>query len=146
MMTSSSKTTPQILAPISTGELFDKITILEIKRERIGDPSKVGNVENELTALRQTASDNGLEAFLSDPLVSDLRAINGELWDIEDGKRDCERRQAFGADFIALARKVYLFNDKRAAIKRAINEATGSAVVEEKSYAPYRPAGSGIDD
>jgi len=128
-----------ILAPISAGELLDKITILRVKAERIGDPAKRANVVKELGLLEALAA----EVLPCSPaiatLTAELTAVNAALWDIEDGKRDCERRQDFGADFVRLARAVYLENDRRAAIKRAINEETGSELVEEKSYRSYRP-------
>jgi hypothetical protein len=128
-----------ILAPISAGELVDKITILRVKAERIGDPVKQANVAKELALLEALAA----EALPASPglalLTAELTQVNAGLWDIEDGKRDCERRQDFGPEFIRLARAVYLENDRRAAIKRAINDETGSDLVEEKSYQPYRP-------
>ncbi len=119
--------------PVSVGELVDKVTILRIKARRIGE-AKRANVVRELTLLeeimaRVVPAGAGVAA-----LTTDLEAVNARLWDIEDGKRDCERRQDFGAPFVALARAVYLENDRRAAIKRRINELTGSAIVEEKSY------------
>jgi len=126
-----------ILAPISAGELIDKITILRVKAERIGDPAKEANVRKELALLEATAAEH---LPVSDELVrltAELTAVNAALWDIEDGKRDCERRQDFGPDFVALARRVYMDNDRRAAVKRAINAAAGSEIVEEKSYKPY---------
>jgi hypothetical protein len=126
-----------ILAPISAGELIDKITILRVKAERIGDPAKEANVRKELALLEATAAEH---LPVSDELVrltAELTAVNAALWDIEDGKRDCERRQDFGPDFVALARRVYMDNDRRAAVKRAINAAVGSEIVEEKSYKPY---------
>jgi hypothetical protein len=126
-----------ILAPISAGELIDKITILRVKAERIGDPAKEANVVRELRLLEGLAA----EVLPRTPALADLTAeltvVNAALWDIEDGKRDCERRQDFGPEFVRLARAVYIENDRRAAIKRAINEATGSDLVEEKSYRPY---------
>lgn len=123
-----------ILAPISAGELVDKITILEVKAERIA-PEKRLNVLRELTLLREIGARElppGLDA-----LTAELRAVNAALWDVEDGKRDHERRGDFGPSFIALARRVYRDNDRRAALKRAINDAVGSDIVEEKSYAAY---------
>jgi len=127
-----------ILAPISAGELVDKITILRVKAERI-DAGKRANVTKELRLLETLAA----EALPDSPklavLTAELTAVNATLWDIEEGKRDCERRQDFGADFVRLARAVYLENDRRAAIKRAVNIETGSDLVEEKSYQPYRP-------
>jgi hypothetical protein len=126
-----------ILAPISAGELVDKITILRVKAERIGDPAKVANVRKELALLEMTAGEHLPSSVDMDRLVSELEAVNAALWDVEDGKRDCERRQDFGPDFVALARRVYIENDQRAAIKRAINDLAGSEIVEEKSYKPY---------
>jgi Family of unknown function (DUF6165) len=128
-----------ILAPISAGELVDKITILRVKAERIGDIAKQANVLKELRLLEALAA----EALPGTPRLAALTAalteVNVALWDIEEGKRDCERRQDFGSEFVRLARAVYLENDRRAAVKRAINEETGSDLIEEKSYQPYRP-------
>ena len=126
-----------ILAPISAGELIDKITILRVKAQRIGDPLKEANVRKELALLEATALAHIPPGAEIDRLTAELMAVNAALWDVEDGKRDCERRQDFGADFVALARRVYIENDQRAAIKRAINAAAGSDIVEEKSYRPY---------
>lgn len=124
-----------LLAPISAGELIDKITILRIKAERI-DADKRANVRHELDLLEALAAEALAGVDLA-ALTAELTAVNAALWDIEDGKRDCERRGAFGAEFVALARAVYIENDRRAAIKRRINDAAGSDIVEEKSYAPY---------
>lgn len=129
-----------ILAPISAGELVDKITILRVKAERIGDPAKEANVRKELVLLEATAREHLPDTTEIARLTEELTAVNAALWDIEDGKRDCERRQDFGPDFVALARRVYIDNDRRAAIKRAINAAAGSDIVEEKSYKPYLQA------
>ncbi|MBU4436446.1 MAG: hypothetical protein KKC14_18750 [Alphaproteobacteria bacterium] len=126
-----------ILAPISAGELIDKITILRVKAERIGDPAKEANVRKELALLEATAAVHLPASAEIDRLTAELTTVNAALWDIEDGKRDCERRQDFGPDFVALARRVYIDNDQRAALKRAINAAAGSEIVEEKSYKPY---------
>jgi hypothetical protein len=126
-----------ILAPISAGELVDKITILRVKAERIGDPAKEANVRKELALLETTAREHLPDTAEIARLTEELTAVNAALWDIEDGKRDCERRQDFGEGFVALARRVYIDNDRRAAIKRAINAAAGSDIVEEKSYKPY---------
>jgi hypothetical protein len=126
-----------ILAPISAGELIDKITILRVKAQRIGDPAKEANVRKELALLEATALVHIPPTAEMDRLTVQLMAVNAALWDVEDGKRDCERRQDFGPDFVALARRVYIENDQRAAIKRAINAAAGSDIVEEKSYKPY---------
>lgn len=127
-----------IMAPISAGELVDKITILRVKAARIGDPAKEANVRKELAMLEATAEQHLPKTGEIDRLTAELAEVNGALWDIEDGKRDCERRGEFGDRFVQLARSVYVENDRRAAIKRAINEAAGSDIVEEKSYKPYR--------
>jgi hypothetical protein len=129
-----------LLAPISAGELIDKITILRIKAQRIG-ADKRAHVRCELDLLEALAL-RELAGIDLDALTAELTAINTALWDIEDGKRDCERRGDFGPDFVALARAVYMENDRRAAVKRRINDAAGSDIVEEKSYAPYRSDGS----
>jgi hypothetical protein len=124
-----------ILAPVSAGELLDKITILRVKQTRITDPAKLGNVRYELAQLEAIAARHIAASPELDALVERLHGINAELWDIEDGKRDAERRHDFGAHFIALARAVYLKNDLRARIKKDINLLLGSKIVEEKSYA-----------
>ena len=124
-----------LLAPISAGELIDKITILRIKAQRIA-ADKRDNVKRELDLLEALAA-RELAGVDLDALTAELTAINAGLWDIEDGKRDCERRGDFGPGFVALARSVYIENDRRAAVKRRINDATGSDIVEEKSYTPY---------
>ena len=129
-----------LLVPVSWGELLDKITILEIKRDRIADPEKVANVGRELAALRSVADRTERPPAASD-LVAQLRVVNEQLWDIEDSIRDCERRQDFSADFVELARAVYHTNDRRAEIKRDLNLMLGSELVEEKSYAEYRHVG-----
>jgi hypothetical protein len=126
-----------ILTPVSAGELIDKITILRVKATRIGDPAKEANVRAELTLLEETAARELPPSPELDDLVGQLTEINAALWDIEDGKRDCERRQDFGPAFVALARRVYIDNDRRAAVKRQINTLVGSDIVEEKSYKPY---------
>lgn len=126
-----------ILAPISAGELVDKITILRVKAERIGDAAKEANVRKELALLEGIAASALTPSAELDALTVELTAINAALWDIEDGKRACERSQTFGPEFVELARRVYMDNDKRAAVKRQINALTGSDIVEEKSYKPY---------
>ncbi|WP_407657271.1 DUF6165 family protein [Maricaulis salignorans] len=126
-----------ILTAIAPGELIDKITILRIKSERIGDDAKLKNVRTELALLNETlASDVPASDALS-RLDAALQAVNEELWVIEDDIRDCERDGDFGAEFIRLARAVYVTNDKRAALKKDINVLLGSNIVEEKSYAAY---------
>ena len=130
----------QVMVEISPGELIDKITILEIKREKLSDAGKVRNVETELDMLRPKGEALIGESAEVGDLWRDVKAINLELWDIEDRIRECEARQDFGATFIELARAVYFTNDRRAAVKRAINEALKSPLIEEKSYAPYGDA------
>ncbi len=127
----------ELLAPVSPGELIDKITILAIKSRRIGDPAKLANVRTELEALRRCWQ---ASRFAAQDIVADeaaLMAVNERLWDIEDRIRDKERQRAFDAEFIELARAVYVENDQRAAAKKRINVALGSSLVEEKSYAAY---------
>lgn len=120
--------------PVSVGELFDKITILRIKAERLSDAGQLANVRRELESLETVAAAVPGSTEL-DALVGRLQAINDALWDVEDGKRAHERGGRFDADFIELARRVYRENDQRAAIKREINRLTGSTLVEEKSHA-----------
>lgn len=124
----------QVLAPISVGELVDKITILQIKQERITDTAKLVNVNLELDQLTKIllTLDN-IDEQIND-LSAQLRAVNEELWDIENFKRSCERTQTFAQEFVTAARDVYLKNDIRARIKRDINQLTGSLIVEEKSH------------
>ncbi len=129
--------TKALSVPVSPGELLDKISILEIKSERISDADKRANVHRELDLLTGLWHAAGLETSEVTKLRADLRALNESLWDIEDAIRDCERRGDFGERFVELARSVYRTNDRRAAVKRAINEALGSGIVEEKSYAEY---------
>ena len=122
---------------IAPGELIDKITILEIKLERIKDGDKLANVRQEHDTLVQSR-DAAIEATPElDLLGAELKAANEALWDIEDDIRDCERQKDFGEPFVQLARNVYISNDKRAALKREINELLGSSLIEEKSYAVY---------
>lgn len=122
---------------VSAGELVDKITILEIKAERIADPDKLANVQRELQSLTTTRREAlpGSEELAE--LTAELRRINERLWEIEDDIRDCERKRDFGERFVELARAVYRTNDRRAAAKRKINELLGSELVEEKDYADY---------
>jgi hypothetical protein len=127
-----------ILAPISVGELIDKITILRIKRERIRAALPRANIEHELDRLLEIRTRASLD--LSDLAVieDELFQVNGKLWDVEDELRGLERENNFGARFVELARSVYRLNDQRSLLKRRINEATSSAIVEEKSYRLYR--------
>lgn len=124
----------ELLVPVSPGELIDKLTILRLKSERITDTAKLENVRHEQTVLhtvvdRELTVDDQLQA-----LWAQLYAINAELWVIEDDIRICERNGDFGPEFVRLARAVYVTNDKRADVKKAINLHLGSAIVEEKSY------------
>jgi hypothetical protein len=128
----------ELLTPISPGELLDKLTILDIKSERILDPAKLANVRHERELLEQVWRDSGLETEAIRELRADLKRVNEALWVIEDDIRDEERQGRFGERFIELARAVYVTNDERAAIKKQINLALGSAIVEEKSYQEYR--------
>jgi len=123
-----------LLAPISVGELFDKIGILELKAEAIADPARRENVRRELAALDELRRREVPPCPELAPLCAELREVNRRLWQIEDDLRACERVGRFDAHFIELARAVYRENDRRAALKRRINELTGSAIVEEKSY------------
>ena len=128
----------ELLVPVSPGELIDKITILEIKSQRISDAVKLANVRTELGLLMKTwqaspwvKADIGAE-------WAGLRAVNEKLWVIEDQIRDKERDARFDREFVELARAVYVTNDERAAIKKRINTRLGSTLVEEKSYADYQ--------
>ena len=122
-----------IQAPISVGELIDKITILRIKAMLIKDPVKLKNIDNEMYQLETILAELKLDVDLSD-LEAQLEAVNLELWHIENYKRACEKDQNFGEGFINAARQVYLKNDLRASIKKQINVLVGSTIVEEKSY------------
>lgn len=121
------------MAPISLGELIDKITILELKEELIIDPNKQANISHELSELNKILGN----LLIKTPLQNEretLKAVNRDLWHIENFKRGCELDQEFDHKFIEAAREVYLKNDLRAQIKRTINTLTGSAIIEEKSY------------
>ena len=130
-----SKKMDKILAEISAGELIDKITILEIKKEKISNKEKLVEVNKELVSLNETLKkliNNDESKILS--FKRDLKNINLKLWNIEDGKRSAEKNNKFDEKFIELARNVYKFNDERAKIKLAINNALGSNIKEVKSY------------
>ncbi len=122
---------------ISPGELIDKITILEIKSERMTEAAKLVNVRTELDLLRQVRGAALAASPELDGLAGELKRVNEMLWEIEDAIRLKEKAQDFGADFIALARSVYRRNDERAAFKRRINDLLGATIVEEKSYEDY---------
>ena len=123
--------------PISWGELFDKITILQIKLENLKDKNALKNVKIEYEKLNSIFNKVFFENTIANQLIIDLKLINEKLWNIEDLIRDKERNKVFNKEFIELARKVYITNDKRSRIKRKINETFGSELVEEKSYADY---------
>ncbi|TAN50251.1 MAG: hypothetical protein EPN21_09405 [Methylococcaceae bacterium] len=125
------------MLPVSWGEVFDKLTILQIKSVKIKDSAKLVNIMREKAEIETVAAMIANPPEGLTPLIDQLRAVNTELWDIEDGKRDCERRQCFDEAFIQLARQVYIKNDRRAAIKKDINTILGSVLSEEKSYAAY---------
>jgi hypothetical protein len=126
-----------ILAPISVGELIDKITILRIKRERIRAAPARANIDRELDRLREIRAGSSLDLADLAALEEELFRVNGRLWDVEDEVRSLEQSGDFGERFIELARSVYRLNDQRSMLKRRINEVTGSAIVEEKSYRTY---------
>lgn len=126
-----------IHVPLSTGEVLDKITILEIKSERISDADKLENIHNELSQLQPLVAGAPFDSDELKALIAELKSINEELWVIEDDIREQERESNFGEVFIALARAVYVTNDRRADVKKRINLATGSDLVEEKSYEDY---------
>jgi len=127
--------------PVSVGEVVDKVTILEIKSARITDPDKLKNIQAELESLRPLVSGGVFDSEDMIGLTDALREVNGALWDIEDNIRAEEAASRFGARFIELARAVYVTNDRRAELKKKINLATGSELVEEKSYEDYSGAG-----
>ena len=124
----------EITVPVSFGELLDKISILQIKSERMSDEAKLANVRRELSALERTWMAHPAAGKDVARLRADLKAVNERLWDIEDEVRLKEKAQAFDGAFVELARSVYQQNDSRARIKKAINLALGSSYVEEKSY------------
>lgn len=126
-----------ILIPISPGELLDKITILQIKTERITDAAKVANVKIELDMLLKVWNDSVEQDEVIQSLAAELKTINETLWDIEDDIRDEERNKRFGDRFIELARSVYITNDQRAEAKRRVNLHLKSTIIEEKSYQDY---------
>ena len=126
-----------VSVPISPGELIDKITILEIKLERIDSEIKLVNIKNELETLTDACNKAIPISEELKKLMVELKSVNEVLWDIEDDIRGCERSKDFGDLFIKLARSVYVTNDKRMKVKRAINDLLGSQIIEEKSYAAY---------
>ena len=129
--------TNKIFAEISVGELLDKISILEIKQKNIVDEQKIKIISKELESLNYTLKKDVRITDEIKSLYEDLKKINIKLWNIEDGKRDCERNGDFGEKFIQLARSVYIENDQRAKIKNKINKISGSNISEVKSYDQY---------
>ena len=123
--------------PVSPGEVLDKITILEIKSERITDPEKVANVRAELALLQETWASNIRDSKIIRDLHAKLKEINEALWEIEDDIRDKERAREFDDRFIELARAVYVTIDRRSQVKKELNLHLGSEIIEEKSYQDY---------
>ena len=130
-------TTNKILSEISAGELMDKITILEIKKVKITDPSKQAIINKELDSLHITYQTSLTPSPELEEQITKLKNINLALWDIEEEKRECERQKDFGDTFVQLARSVYIENDNRAKIKAEINRRTNSTISEVKSYKAY---------
>ena len=127
----------KIMVEIAPGELIDKITVLEIKLENIRDDAKLANIRREYDSLTEVLRKEVAPTDALSRLSAALKEVNAELWRIEDDIRDQERAKTFGAEFVALARSVYRTNDRRAALKREINELLSSALIEEKSYSAY---------
>ena len=123
-----------ILAPVSLGEIIDKITILEIKKEKINDIQKLKDIEKELSSLTTTSEDQIPDKSKIEGLIQSLKKINLKLWDIEENKRKAEKNKKFDEAFIKLSRDVYKSNDERAKIKLKINEILGSNIKEVKSH------------
>jgi hypothetical protein len=120
------------LVPVSLGEIIDKMTILEIKSEKIFNIESLKNIDEELSALRRVVIPP-----VDQKLIDQLKEVNLELWDVEDELRQRERQKDFSLSFVGMARSVYLLNDKRASIKKKINITYGSKLIEEKSYSVY---------
>ena len=128
----------KVLAEISVGELFDKITILNIRTKKIEDQQKLKNILKELNTLNEQATKLDIsDKLLLNVQVKKLQSINEELWDIENFKRECEANKDFGENFIKLSRDVHFKNDIRAEIKKEINLLSNSIIVEEKEYSKY---------
>ncbi len=134
-MASTSK--GSVFIEVGAGELIDKITILKIKARQMTDPAKLRNVNHELDVLNRACAENLAPSAELTRLEDELTQVNQALWVIEDDIRACEAARDFGPKFIELARSVYIQNDRRAAIKKAINELCGSNIVEEKSYTEF---------
>ena len=127
----------KIIVQVSVGELLDKISILEIKQEKIKDPEKLKFISNEHSILKDQLEKNVKSDDKLNKLFQDLKQINSKLWIIEDDKRDCEKNKDFGDKFIKLSRDVHFLNDDRAKIKLEINNHTGSSIKEIKEYTSY---------
>ena len=127
----------KIIVEVSVGELLDKISILEIKKEKIKDPEKLKFISNEHSILKDQLENNVKSDDKLNKLFQDLKEINAKLWIIEDQKRDCEKNKDFGEKFIKLSRDVHFFNDDRAKIKLEMNIHTGSSIKEIKEYTSY---------
>ena len=127
----------KIIVEVSVGELLDKISILEIKQDKIKDPEKLNFINNEHSILKNQFENNIKSDEKLEKLFQDLKDINAKLWVIEDDKRDCEKNKDFGEKFIKLTRDVHFFNDDRAKIKLEINNHTGSTIKEIKEYTSY---------
>ena len=127
----------KIIVEVSVGELLDKISILEIKKEKIKDPEKLNFIANEHSILKNQVKKNVKSDDKLDQLFQDLKKINKKLWVIEDDKRDCEKNKDFGEKFIKLSRDVHFLNDDRAKIKLEMNNHTGSSIREIKEYTSY---------
>ena len=127
----------KIIVEVSVGELLDKISILEIKQDKIKDPEKLSFINNEHSILKNQLEKNVKSDEKLEKLFQNLKDINAKLWVIEDDKRDCEKNKDFGEKFIKLSRDVHFFNDDRAKIKLEINNHTGSTIKEIKEYTSY---------
>ena len=127
----------KIIVEVSVGELLDKISILEIKQDKIQDPEKLSFINNEHSILKNQLEKNVKSDEKLEKLFQDLKDINAKLWVIEDDKRDCEKNKDFGKKFIKLSRDIHFLNDDRAKIKLEINNHTGSAIKEIKEYTSY---------
>ncbi len=127
----------KIIVEVSVGELLDKISILEIKKEKIKDPEKLKFISNEHSILRDQLEKNVKSDDKLNKLFQDLKEINAKLWVIEDDKRNCEKNKDFGEIFIKLSRDVHFLNDNRAKIKLEMNNHTGSSIKEIKEYTSY---------
>ena len=127
----------KILVEVSVGELLDKISILEIKKDKIKDPEKLEYIRDELSSLKEEYKNNIKSDKKIEQLYQSLKIINSRLWTIEDDKRKCEKEKDFTENFIKLSRDVHILNDDRAKIKLKINEHTGSKIKEIKEYTSY---------